>query len=63
MRQGFIKTAAATPNIQVADCIHNAEEILRNIREMAEKKAKVMVFPELCMTGYTCQDLFWQKKL
>ena len=63
MRDGFVKVAAATPRVQVADCDYNAGEILRLIGEMAEKKAKVMVFPELCLTGYTCQDLFWQTTL
>lgn len=63
MRDGFVKVAAATPYIQVANCEYNAGEILWQIREMAAKKAKVMVFPELCLTGYTCQDLFWQTPL
>ncbi|MGI6070513.1 MAG: NAD(+) synthase [Blautia sp.] len=63
MKDGFVKTAAATPYIQVADCEYNAGRILELIGEMAKKKAKVMVFPELCLTGYTCQDLFWQSTL
>ena len=63
MRQGFVKVAAATPDIQVADCIHNADEIIRLIREMEKEGAKVMVFPELCITGYTCGDLFGQEIL
>lgn len=60
MRHGFIKTAAGTPKIQVADCVYNAGEILKIIRQMETEGAKLMVFPELCITGYTCQDLFWQ---
>ena len=54
MRQGFVK---------VADCRHNGNEIIRLIREMEKEGAKVMVFPELCITGYTCADLFWQELL
>lgn len=63
MKNGFVKMAAGTPKIQVADCIHNTEEILRLIREMDAEGAKIMVFPELCITGYTCSDLFWQNVL
>lgn len=63
MRQGFIKTAAATPKIVVADCKANGEEILRLVKEMAKEHAKLMVFPELCITGYTCGDLFSQRCL
>ncbi|MDC7289499.1 NAD(+) synthase [Blautia schinkii] len=63
MRQGFIKTAAATPTVTVADCRANGAEILRLVQEMAKEHAKVMVFPELCITGYTCQDLFLQRRL
>ena len=63
MRHGYIKTAAATPYITVADCRANGEEIIRLIREMEKEHTKVMVFPELCITGYTCQDLFLQRRL
>lgn len=63
MKHGFIKVAAGTPYIQVADCVHNTEEILRLVREMSAHGAKIMGFPELCITGYTCQDLFWQNVL
>ncbi|MCI1327661.1 MAG: NAD(+) synthase [Lachnospiraceae bacterium] len=63
MKDGFIKVAAATPKITVADPAANAAEILRLIRGMEKKKAKIMVFPELCITGYTCSDLFWQERL
>ncbi len=60
MWDGFIKTAAATPKIQVADCLHNAKVICEGIDEAIEAGAKIIVFPELCITGYTCEDLFWQ---
>lgn len=63
MRQGFVKAAAATPKIAVADCKKNVEAILESIREMETMGAKLMVLPELCITGYTCGDLFWQKRL
>ena len=63
MRHGYIKTAAATPYITVADCNANGNEIIRLIHEMERERAKVMVFPELCVTGYTCQDLFLQRRL
>ena len=63
MKLGFIKVAAGTPKVTVADCEANGREILRIIREMEKEQAKVMAFPELCITGYTCQDLFWQRTL
>lgn len=63
MRHGFIKTAAATVTVKVADCIGNAEEICRLIEETESEGAKVVVFPELCITGYTCGDLFLQEIL
>ena len=63
MKDGFITVAAATPQVAVADCEANAQAILACINEMAAAHAKVMVLPELCITGYTCSDLFWQTKL
>ena len=63
MKNGYIKTAAATPYITVADCNANGNEIIRLIHEMEKEHVKVMVFPELCITGYTCQDLFLQRRL
>ena len=60
MKQGFVKVAAATPNIKVADVDHNQKEICRLIDETVENGAKIIVFPELCLTGYTCGDLFTQ---
>jgi NAD+ synthase (glutamine-hydrolysing) len=60
MDYGFIKVAAATPKIKVADVDCNTELICNQIDEAAKNGAKVLVFPELCLTGYTCSDLFWQ---
>ena len=63
MKDGFIRVAAATPDIKVADPVFNAEKIWDMIAEGKEKGAKVMVFPELALTGYTCGDLFLQDVL
>ncbi len=60
MRHGFIKVAAVTPDIRVADTAYNTEQICRWIDETTENGAKIVVFPELCITGYTCGDLFAQ---
>lgn len=63
MRQGFVKAAAVTPKIKVADTKYNAELILDMMKESTQQGAKIVVFPELCLTGYTCQDLFLQERL
>ena len=63
MRHGFIRTAAVTPKIQVADTKGNGAETIRLAREAAEHGAKIIVFPELGITGYTCSDLFLQELL
>ena len=63
MKQGFIKVAAATPDIRVADVAFNTEEIIKRMREAAGNGARIIVFPELCVTGYTCGDLFTQDAL
>ncbi len=63
MKQGFVKVAAVTPKVKVADTIYNREQICEGIREASEKGAKVIVFPELCVSGYTCGDLFLQERL
>ena len=63
MKQGFIKVAAVTPNVKVADVEYNKQEILKSIDEAVSKGAKIVVFPELCVTGYTCGDLFAQDVL
>ena len=63
MKDGFLKVAAATPAIRVADCPYNAEKIRDLAREAADQGVEVVVFPELCLTGYTCGDLFREKSL
>lgn len=60
---GFIRTAAATPEIKVADCGYNADSIICKIKEAAANSASLIVFPELCVTGCTCEDLFLQDVL
>ncbi|NLL92888.1 MAG: NAD(+) synthase [Clostridiales bacterium] len=61
MDYGYIKVAALTPKIKVADCEYNADRIIELIDEAEDNKAKIAVFPELCITGYTCSDLFLQR--
>ena len=63
MKQGFVKAAAATPEIRVADTAYNQEKICECILEAEKLRAKILVFPELCVTGYTCGDLFTQDVL
>lgn len=63
MRQGFVKVGAVTPKIKVADCEHNRKEIIKLIEEGEKAKIRLLVFPELCITGYTCGDLFLQNVL
>lgn len=63
MKDGFIKCAAATPEIRVADCEYNAASIINEINNAKKCKVNVLVFPELCVTGYTCGDLFFQGSL
>lgn len=63
MKDGFIKVAAATPKIRVADAAYNARQICRMMDETEKEGAGIVVFPELCMTGYTCGDLFTQEIL
>lgn len=63
MRQGFVKVAAATPNVRVADVAYNRQEICKAIDEATAEGAKLVVLPELCLTGYTCGDLFAQEIL
>ena len=63
MKQGFVKVATATPMGRVADCKYNADEIIKIIEEGEKERIRLLVFPELCITGYTCGDLFLQNRL
>ncbi len=63
MKDGFIKTAAGTPDIKVADCEYNRAQITELIDRAYAGGVRVLVLPELCITGYTCQDLFFQQEL
>jgi len=63
MKDGFIKVAAGTPDIRVADCEYNKNSILTLIKEAEDKGVKILALPELCLTGYTCSDLFLQQAL
>lgn len=63
MRFGFVKTACATPAIRVADCAYNAQQTVQAIKEAAQKGVEVLCLPELGLTGYTCEDLFFQPVL
>ena len=63
MNNSFITVAAAIPALKVADCDYNIEQIIAQVTEAEEKGVEIIVFPELCVTGYTCQDLFRQSTL
>lgn len=63
MEFGYIKVAALSPKIKVADPKHNGEIMIQHIQEAAAQGASVIVFPELCITGYSCGDLFLQELL
>lgn len=63
MNYGFIKVAAAIPHVKVANCAFNASQIINIIKEASRKEVQLIAFPELCITGYTCADLFQQQLL
>ncbi len=63
MNQGFLKVAAASPRLLVADCSRNEEQLVCAAQEAAGRGVKVLVFPELSLTGYTCSDLFYSETL
>ena len=63
MNNSFITVAAAIPAVKVADCDYNIEQIIAQVTEAEEKGVEIIVFPELCVTGYSCQDLFRQSTL
>lgn len=63
MKDGFIKIGAATPSVRVADCEYNAEQIIAAVRAAHDEGVRLLALPELCVTGYTCGDLFFQETL
>ncbi len=63
MKQGFVKVAAGTPEIRVADCRFNRDSIVQMVKEADRQQAKLLILPELCITGYTCGELFLQQTL
>jgi len=63
MRDGYVKVAVSTPELKVADCMYNAKKIVEKARELAEKGVRLVVFPELSITGYSCGDLFTQEMI
>ena len=63
MRDGFITVACGTPKLRLADCDYNAEQPFTLMRKAEKAGAKVLVLPELGLTGYTCGDLFYQDAL
>ena len=63
MNKGFVKIAAAIPELKVADCAFNVEKIVELLQHAEQEKVQVVCFPELSVTAYTCADLFFQEKL
>lgn len=63
MNNGFVRVAAAIPELRVADCTFNVEKIIELIEQAENEKVQVVCFPELSVTGYTCSDLFFQQQL
>ncbi len=63
MKQGYFRVAAAVPHVNVADVAYNIEQIKAMSQELADKGVELIVFPELCVTAYTCGDLFHQETL
>lgn len=63
MKDGFVKVAAAALDVRVADCAYNAQKVMQAMDQALAGGAKVLALPELCLTGYSCQDLFLQETL
>jgi len=63
MNNGFITVAAAIPAVRVADCQYNTDQIIAMAKQAEQQGAEIVCFPELCITGYTCQDLFREQTL
>nr|MBQ4454618.1 NAD(+) synthase [Clostridia bacterium] len=60
MKNGFLRVGAVTPKLRVADIDYNADEIIASVNN-ADESCALLVFPELCVTGKTCGDLFRQR--
>ena len=63
MKDGFIKVAVCTPDLKVADCFYNAEQMIQKAEKMEKEGVRLLAFPELAITGYTCNDIFLQDTL
>lgn len=63
MKYGFLKAAASSPALRVADCLFNTDQIIQTMRSFADRGVQLLCLPEFCMTGYTCSDLFLQQTL
>ena len=64
MYTGFYRVAASSPEVILGDCMKNAEKIIKIANSIGvENKVQLLVFPELCITGYTCADMFLRKEL
>ncbi|MBP5422527.1 MAG: NAD(+) synthase, partial [Paludibacteraceae bacterium] len=63
MKHGFIKAATITPELKVADVDFNCEKVLTYMDDAAKQDCKVVIFPDLCIKGYRCHDLFLQDEL
>lgn len=61
MNFGYVRVAAAIPNVKIADCAYNTTQIANLMRKAGEKHVEAIVFPELSITGYTCGDLFFKR--
>lgn len=58
MKNGFLKVAVTTPDLRVADCEYNKNQMVEKVKKMAGEKVSLVCFPEFSLTGYTCGDLF-----
>lgn len=63
MKYHFLKVCTITPKLRLADCLYNTQEIIKSLKEAAQNGSSLAVFPELCVTGYSCADLFFQSTL
>lgn len=60
---GYYRLASAVPQLRVADVDYNVDQLMAGFRKAAQQQAAAVVFPELCITGYSCGDLFFQPRL